>query len=475
MKNKVTLIWPFNMHAQKIPELFPIGLGYLIDNIDAQRFDVNLLDCAIQDFHPESQEFKNELVRLSPNVVGISWWSNNTPIVELTISVIKQVLPDVTIIVGGPHPSAYGEQLIRHHNIDFVFYGEAEIGFPKLLDFFLGSPDGPISSEFLSVVEGLIYLDDEGEVHKTSQSLENDLDRLGAIEYGRLGLTQYQEKGYSYGGKAVRTDQLTAPMVATRGCPYKCNFCAAPAMNGRKVRKHSIPYLLKHITTLYEKYHVRHIAFVDDMFTLDIQWAQAVCEGIEGLNLQDFTVSTPNGIRLERMNLDLAKSMKRAGWKELVIAPESGSPRTLKEMEKGLHLEKVKPVIELLHEAELKVAAFFIIGYPNETMDDLLLTEQFIYDHDFDDLCLHIFQPLPGTPIFDRLVQQGEITSTFVPGSYQQVTFKPKFLEKDQVRDVYNRILNTFRDSKGWKYKDAHVASVRQPDQLYGAEMAHSA
>jgi len=235
-------------------------------------------------------------------------------------------------------------------------------------------------------------------------------------------------------------------------------------MNGKTVRRHSVEYITRQIGELYHQHAVRHIAFVDDMFTLDIDWTQAVCESITALALEDLTISIPNGIRLERMNVGLAKAMKAAGWKELVIAPESGSPRTLKEMQKGLVLSKVTPVVTYLHEAGLKVAAFFILGYPNETMEDLVLTENFIHANAFDDLCLHIFQPLPGTTIFDRLVESGSIDASFIPGTYQQVTYQPNFLHKDDIVEVFNRILNTFRDRQGWTYQDAHVASVRKDE-----------
>ncbi len=470
-KHKIRLIWPFNMHAKKNPELFPIGLGFLLDNINKEVFDADLLDCSIRELHPESEAFENAIASQNTHLFGISWWSNNTPMVEKTIEAIKRIKPDALIAVGGPHPSAYGKELMFSKTADFVFYGEAEIGFVKLLEVLQSNGFTRPEANELALIEGLFYIDEKNTLRKNPQSLEKDLDKLGTLDYSYLALSKYQEKGYSYGGKVVHSNQLTAPMVATRGCPYKCNFCAAPAMNGRQLRRHSVGYILKEIQSLYYNHDVRHIAFVDDNFTLNTKWALKVCEAIAELELDDLIISTPNGIRLTRMNPELARAMRRAGWRELVLAPETGSPKTILEMDKDLDLSVVPGVVDMLHEADLKVAAFFIIGYPSETTEDLHLTEKFIHENAFDEIYLHIFQPLPGTPIFDRLVKSGDIDRSFVPGSYQQVTFKPRNLSKDEVQTTYNRIAYDFQKRKGRDPGAKTKAVVRQGErQLYGDE-----
>nr|VFJ92734.1 MAG: Radical SAM superfamily protein [Candidatus Kentron sp. H]VFJ93248.1 MAG: Radical SAM superfamily protein [Candidatus Kentron sp. H]VFK00461.1 MAG: Radical SAM superfamily protein [Candidatus Kentron sp. H] len=272
-------------------------------------------------------------------------------------------------------------------------------------------------------------------------------------------------------GRLFAIIKLTAPLVTTRGCPYKCNFCSAPMMNGRQLRRHSVGYIREQILRLYHEHAVRHIAFVDDNFTLNTKWAKTVCQAIAELALPGLVVGTPNGIRLSRLDRELAYLMRQAGWRELVIAPESGSPRTLLEMDKDLDLALVPRVVEMIHNADLRVAAFFVLGYPSETMQDLLMTEKFIADNEFDEIYLHIFQPLPGTPIFDRLVSADEIDRNFMPGGYQQVTYKPRFLDKTQIRDVYNRILIDFQVRHGNDPERKPPAVLRSHEsQLYGED-----
>nr|VFJ92737.1 MAG: B12 binding domain-containing protein [Candidatus Kentron sp. H] len=201
------LIWPYNLHARKRPELFPIGLGYLLTSLQKNGLYGHILDCCVRDLPPDSDDFKRELVLLRPNVVGISWWSNNTPMVKQTIRVVKQVLPQACIVSGGPHPTAYGDALLSAMSeLDFLFFGEAEEGFPKLGRLLSEGENGTNTIDFslLGDIPGLIYRNDKGSVRKNKQSFEKNLDALGAIDYDLLQLATYQSRGYSYGGKAIR-------------------------------------------------------------------------------------------------------------------------------------------------------------------------------------------------------------------------------------------------------------------------------
>jgi radical SAM superfamily enzyme YgiQ (UPF0313 family) len=232
-------------------------------------------------------------------------------------------------------------------------------------------------------------------------------------------------------------------------------------MAGRKVRRHSVGQITGVIRSLYHEYGVRYISIVDDNFTMHVRWAEEVCNAIAALGLPDLTLGTPNGIRMEPMTQGLAAAMARAGWKEVLIAPESGSPRTLREMRKQLDLGIVPGVVDLFHRVGIKVSAFFIIGYPGETMDDIAMTERFMFENRFDFCGISIFQPLPGTAIFQTLVSQRRIPENFVPGHYQQVTFQPAQIDKQTLCDEYNRLWNAYRESKGLPIKNRRIATVR--------------
>ncbi|MFH1995817.1 MAG: radical SAM protein [Candidatus Omnitrophota bacterium] len=458
----VILIWPFNQQLKKVQELFPLAFGYIISNIDRAVHKVTLLDCAIDRMDPDSTDFRTIITSLKPDVVGVSWWSSNTEVVKRTLAVVKSICNEAVTVVGGSHPTVAYQSLLDSPTIDFIFRGEAEIGFPMLLDCIHEKKYSELYR-----IPGLIFRDTRGKSVINEQLYVSDLDSLGKVDYETLRLRRYHEAGYNYGGKAELSEGvLSAPIVATRGCPYLCEFCSSRAINGRIIRFHSAEYIANTITDLYTLFNVRLISFIDDNFTFKTEYAEEVCDKIIKARLNELRIATPIGIRFERMTKRLANKMYAAGWRDVVIAPESGSPRTLRHMRKAVNLKKGPEAVALFHDAGIKIHAFFMIGYPGETSRDLLTTERFILENGFDNIDLHIFQPLPGTPVFDKLVKKKEIKPGFIPGGFYEVTYKPQELSREEIRDIANRILNEFRDRKGWVYKDSAVYCVREHTAL---------
>ena len=166
--NKVLLIWPWNPNHFRTHELFPIGLGHLANLISRDCFDLLILDCSLNDIPPTSEQFKQALLEFQPDVVGISWWSNNTTIVETTIRLIKSTLPNAIVCVGGPHATAIGHLLIKNNLIDFVFVGESELNFASLLkaiSIYGGYPDESICKS----IGGLIFKNSQGQISRTTK------------------------------------------------------------------------------------------------------------------------------------------------------------------------------------------------------------------------------------------------------------------------------------------------------------------
>jgi radical SAM superfamily enzyme YgiQ (UPF0313 family) len=112
----------------------------------------------------------------------------------------------------------------------------------------------------------------------------------------------------------------------------------------------------------------------------------------------------------------------------MFIAPESGSPNTISLMQKDLDLSVVPQIVRELQDADLYVIGFFILGYPGETYEDLVLTREFALECGFDFFKFHVFQAIPGTPIYDELVKKGEIAPTYLPSEYHNFALatKPK-------------------------------------------------
>ena len=237
-------------------------------------------------------------------------------------------------------------------------------------------------------------------------------------DYDSIRLEYYTRHGYRWNCPP----KINAPIWVTRGCPYRCGFCAAPDLNGKPVRSHSIPYMMEWIKYLYFQRGVRWVNILDDNFTFHKKYAKEFCRAVIDLNLKGLRFGTPNGIRMERGDKELWELMKQAGWKMLLIAPESGSEKTIKRMDKDLDLKIVPRVVKEIREAGLKVQGFLILGYPGESEEDLLATRELILTCNFNFVFMASFQPLPGTPIYKELVANKELIDGVLPHHYSDGT-----------------------------------------------------
>ena len=366
------------------------------------------IDCSISNMHPNSYAFSRELIELKPDIVGISSWSQSWRWTKLTVSAVRDIYPDIPIVLGGPHITATCDR----DGADYVLMGEAEYSLPALIV----SLFDPNYKDKLSHVDGLRGLDLP---NSSVPALIPDLDDLGLPAYRAMFLPEYQQSRYRYRNGEKRQ----APILATRGCPYNCEFCLAPLLSGRKIRKHSIAYLQELLRHLQVDFDVTHFNIVDDNFTFYKDYAKEFCQMV--LQHPDefgaMTFATPNGIRVERSDLEMFQMMKRAGWSNIIFAPESGSQRMVDIMAKHLDLTVVSNRVEKAHRAGLEVEAFFILNYPGETETDVDETEKFIQSVPFDSISLHIFKPLPHTPIWRELVDSGKLSPEYVIGRYDEI------------------------------------------------------
>jgi radical SAM superfamily enzyme YgiQ (UPF0313 family) len=416
---RVALVWPKGFDAHYV---IPIALGYLKSNVDAAKYDVRIIDCSLRGIDANSAEFRDELEAFAPHIVGVSTWSPTFKEALEVLRVAKSSIPGVTTLAGGAHPSSYPERVMEHEEVDFIFRGEADLSFPVFLDQFCRPlPD-------YGSVKGLTYRDPGGGgLILNDMERKDDLDVITMPDYDSIDLDGYIASGYRWNTPAKRN----APIWVTRGCPYRCTFCAAPDLNGRPIRTHSVEYMVDWVKYLYHEKGIRWFNIIDDNFTFNWRYAMEFCRAIIALDLPGIGFGTPNGIRLQKGSPELWLLMKRAGWRSLNVAPESGSQKVLNIMKKDLDIEIVPKVVNDIRAAGLKVQAYFIIGYPGEAPVDLEETSDLIKRCRFNFVFLNNFQPLPGTPVYDDLVAKGEIEDGLLPQNYSDGSraYTPKEFE----------------------------------------------
>lgn len=401
---KILFIWPkgFDTHY-----VLPLAFGYLTSNLDHKKHEIKIIDCSLRNLASDMPELREEISNFSPDVVGVSCWATTYLEAIEILRTVRSVGENIITAMGGVHATTYPDRTMEHKEIDFLFRGESDLSFPIFLDEL--AKEHPNYENVLGLTYRL-----NGSLIKNPPEHRDNIDEIKWADYDAIDLEGYIKSGY----RLHTTIKRNAPVWVTRGCPYRCTFCTAPLQNGKKVRTHSVKYMVSLVRHLYNEKNIRQINIIDDNFTFHTEYAKEFCRAIIGLNLKDLRFNTPNGIRMQRTDSELLHLMREAGWRSLIVAPESGSKRVLKKMQKDLDPDIVPEKVNEIREAGLKCSGFFIIGYPDETIKDIEATVDLIKKCRFNFFFLNNFQPLPGTPLYDELVQKGEIEDGLMPKNF---------------------------------------------------------
>jgi len=405
---EVLLVSPIGHHAGNIT-MPPIGLGYLDRSLKRNaksKYESKIIDCDMLGL--DLDNFSSFIDENDFNVYAMSCWSHTYINVIKMIKVIKNKKANSTVVLGGPHPSCSAINTIKDNSeIDFIFTGEAEKGFPMLIDLLANNSKGYIDYEKCKKIPGLGFRCND-KIVINPPFFEENLDELDFLDWHVLNLESYIKKGY----RVMFTKNFpSAPLIGTRGCPYPCTYCAASRINGRRIRRRSIDNIIREIIYLYDKFSIREIQFMDDNLTYDREFILSLCEEIKKIDKSDLAFSSPNGLRIERLDEEVIENMREAGWYIMHLGIETGNKTTQNLMKKDISLELIRDKVNLIKECELFTFGFFMIGFPNEDIQDALRTLFYAVSLKLDFASFHPFTPFLGTEIYRYLVEKGEITS----------------------------------------------------------------
>jgi anaerobic magnesium-protoporphyrin IX monomethyl ester cyclase len=263
-------------------------------------------------------------------------------------------------------------------------------------------------------------------------------------------------------------------MAASRGCPFRCNWCAKPIW-GNHYKQRSAQDMAAEMTYLKRTFQPDHIWMADDIFGFHIDW---VSEFAEHLSAADgsvpFTIQTRADLISERM----ASALKRAGCAEAWIGAESGSQRILDAMTKGTTVGELIAARERLGALGIRVGFFIQLGYLGEQLSDLLATRELVARAAPDDIGVSVSYPLPGTKFYEQVkAQLGKKThwdesndlAMMFRGAYDSDFYR-------RVRDLLHEqvLLRQTKDAEQPdRYNAACAALDAQWQALIAMEFAH--
>ncbi|MDP2212196.1 MAG: radical SAM protein [Candidatus Aquicultor sp.] len=216
-----------------------------------------------------------------------------------------------------------------------------------------------------------------------------------------------------HGTTSVRTPNTS--IITSRGCPAKCIFCSIHSVWGRKFRARSPESVLEEIRHLRDDYGIQELQFEDDNLTFDATRAKSIFQGMIDLKF-DILWTTPNGVAAYALDDETLELMKKSGCYRICLAIESGNKEVLnKIIRKPLRLPIVKPLIAKVKDLGIAVDAFFVVGFPGETREQMADTFKFANGIGAENVNFFIATPYPGTKLYDVCREKGCYRPRYLP------------------------------------------------------------
>lgn len=429
-KLEILLVKPFQVTNEVQP---PLGLGYLASTV-RDKHNVKILDC-IKDRILEDA-FENFLKDKNYDVIGFQCYTADFDTVKRLTEIAHKLNPHAVLLVGGPQPTLSPDKTIEYlDKVNFIFIGEAEIGFPMLIE---AISKGSLKKEALKKIPGIAYLS-KNKIIKNKCATPEELDKYNPC-WDLLDLNSYPIAPHG----AFCKQFPTAPMITTRGCPYQCTYCVGPLISGRKIRRHSVDYIIKQITLLNKTYGIKEIHIEDDNFTVNRKFVEEFCNALIEKNL-GVTWVCPNGIRLDTLDEELVNLMKKSGLYSISVGIESGSDRIRELMKKNLSTQKIVEKLDMIKKTGIGVTGFFILGFPGETKKEIEETIKFACSLPLKRATFSAFKPFPGTEIFNELTKTGEIKQmAWADFTLDKVIWSPAGISKEELIKLRKKAFLSF-------------------------------
>ncbi len=324
---------------------YNLGLLYMATSLRESGFKVRCISSG-NIFFLNQHKMKSMTTKFSPRLVGLYVNSDNIHNVIHLATDIKNWVPGVRIVVGGPLATIMKEKLLEVPVFDFVVPGEGEIPLLGLAEYYIRGKGS------LKEIPSLIYRYDGQVVINTRCEPISDLDTLPPVNYDLVNVSY----GFFYS--------------TGRGCPFKCSFCFQE-VHGKGYRFHSARRVVDDIAGNVEKYNAKTVNIVDDTFIAKPERVEEICRGLvekrKEKNL-DFIFFCEGRVDIFDRHPELLEKLKEAGMARLQIGVETGNQEMLEAYNKKITLAQIESVMERIgNMGGVSVYGNFIIGGPHET------------------------------------------------------------------------------------------------------------
>ena len=382
---------------------FPIGLCYIAGSMENAGQNVKVynadfvdgradfiesditrkqnlyLDILKNNDHPIWSEIFSVLKREKPDIVGVSVMTPKYGSSLNIARIVKEYNKNIPVIFGGIHPTVLPDETLKNRNVDIVVRGEGEKSMVALIN-------AMESGKSLDKVMGISYISNGNVLHNPDVSY---IDNLDNIPFPARHLLIDKEK---------YPPDTFGKIFASRGCPYKCTYCASNKIWTRQVRYMTPERVVDEIEYVMRNYKATNFYFEDDSYTIREKFVERVCDLIIK---RDINISWGCETRVNLINSRMLRKMKEAGCNCINIGVESGDDETLRKINKGETVKQIEEAVMILRDNDIMFNAFFMIGFPWETEESIDKTLNFLKVINPNYAIYSIVTPYPGTELFD--------------------------------------------------------------------------
>lgn len=354
----------------------PLGIAYLASNLKKHNFDVAIYDMEAESYGNGYEDLKNMLKKYNPDFVGVTAM---TPTVLNALGVLKEVKKynnNIKTIIGGTHLSIYPQETVQHEFVDYGVIGEGEYAIIDILN-------GNLQAK------GLVYKKDNKVIINERREPNRNLNELPFPARELMPNEKYN---------CILMNTPMTTMLAARGCPFNCAFCYKD--DYLHYRSRSAENVFEEIKEFVKVYGIKEFAFYNDCFP-NKKWVADLCERLINNNIK-VKWETPQ--RIDLVDKDLLKLMKKAGCQRLKYGVESGNQDILNLMNKRTKIEDIKKVFKLTKEVGIETFGYFIIGYYGENENTIRDSINLAKELNPDWVAFNVGTPLPNTKFMDDAV-----------------------------------------------------------------------
>jgi anaerobic magnesium-protoporphyrin IX monomethyl ester cyclase len=386
--SRVALVYPYFRTKSPTELLFPpLGTACLASQLHKLGIETKIIDCTFDTF----EGIRKKLEIYQPDIVGIYSMVTLSRNTFRIAGMVRSLLPGCLLVAGGPLPTLYPEHYCEA--FEAVFRGEADLSFPRFCrDYFDKKlTRSQLRNLPLDQYEGLF-------IQRDGSTVENPVVHYRERELETFPLPYRDDFDHSAYQKVWQEQDgtKTTSIITTFGCPFSCDFCSRPVF-GNRFRRRNLDAVFEEIGQIC-RLGYDSLWIADDNFTLDLEFLQEFCLRIAGQKISWSCLSRVTGIDEE-----ITRLMKGSGCRRVYLGLETGNQETLSLMKKQATVEEGKDAVRLFHKAGIEVAAFFIVGYPGETIASIEETFRFALELPLDSISFNVPYPLPGSQLFERV------------------------------------------------------------------------